>query len=142
METIYDLGTKMIECTHPHTHARAHIRDTLAACACADHLAASFSGCAALDKEKVLSGDVIAIDKASGKITKLVRAQMRMRGCGCADADADADAARVWSAPVCLSVCPSAHARVAHTLSPAYDDTLCPYHLSPPGRCCFHKESR
>jgi len=40
METIYDLGTKMIE---------------------------------ALQKEKVLAGDIIAIDKISGKVTKLGR---------------------------------------------------------------------
>ena len=40
METIYDLGSKMIE---------------------------------ALQKEKVLAGDVIAIDKTSGKVTKLGR---------------------------------------------------------------------
>lgn len=46
METIYDLGGKMIE---------------------------------ALDKEKVLSGDVIAIDKASGKISKLGRSFARSR---------------------------------------------------------------
>lgn len=46
METIYDLGTKMIE---------------------------------ALSKEKVQSGDVIAIDKASGKITKLGRSFSRSR---------------------------------------------------------------
>ncbi|KAG0504999.1 hypothetical protein M758_N003600 [Ceratodon purpureus] len=46
METVYDLGTKMIE---------------------------------ALGKEKVSSGDVIAIDKASGKITKLGRSFARSR---------------------------------------------------------------
>uniref|UniRef100_A0A0C9S439 RuvB-like helicase n=1 Tax=Wollemia nobilis TaxID=56998 RepID=A0A0C9S439_9CONI len=46
METIYDLGTKMIE---------------------------------GLSKEKVQSGDVIAIDKASGKITKLGRSFARSR---------------------------------------------------------------
>jgi RuvB-like protein 2 len=46
METVYDLGTKMIE---------------------------------ALGKEKVTSGDVIAIDKASGKITKLGRSFARSR---------------------------------------------------------------
>lgn len=40
METVYDLGTKMID---------------------------------ALTKEKVLAGDVIAIDKTSGKVTKLGR---------------------------------------------------------------------
>lgn len=44
METIYDLGTKMIE---------------------------------ALTKEKVQAGDVIAIDKASGKITRLGRSFAR-----------------------------------------------------------------
>ncbi|KAK7301809.1 hypothetical protein RJT34_12685 [Clitoria ternatea] len=46
METVYDLGSKMIE---------------------------------ALGKEKVSSGDVIAIDKASGKITKLGRSFSRSR---------------------------------------------------------------
>ena len=46
METVYDLGAKMIE---------------------------------ALSKEKVQSGDVIAIDKASGKITKLGRSFSRSR---------------------------------------------------------------
>merc|ERR1719356_658418 len=46
METIYDLGTKMI---------------------------------AALSKEKVTAGDVITIDKASGKITKLGRSFSRSR---------------------------------------------------------------
>lgn len=46
METIYDLGTKMIE---------------------------------SLKKEKVQSGDVIAIDKATGKITKLGRSFARSR---------------------------------------------------------------
>lgn len=46
METIYDLGAKMIE---------------------------------ALTKEKVQAGDVIAIDKASGKITRLGRSFARSR---------------------------------------------------------------
>ncbi|KAK7315945.1 hypothetical protein VNO77_34527 [Canavalia gladiata] len=46
METVYDLGAKMIE---------------------------------ALGKEKVSNGDVIAIDKASGKITKLRRSFSRSR---------------------------------------------------------------
>ncbi|KAF8346076.1 TIP49 C-terminus-domain-containing protein [Amanita rubescens] len=46
METIYDLGTKMID---------------------------------ALSKEKVLAGDIIAIDKTSGKITKLGRSFARSR---------------------------------------------------------------
>mgnify|MGYP001333919761 CR=1 FL=1 len=46
METIYDLGTKMID---------------------------------ALTKEKVLAGDVIVIDKTSGKISKLGRSFARSR---------------------------------------------------------------
>ncbi|KAK0466130.1 DNA helicase [Desarmillaria tabescens] len=46
METIYDLGTKMID---------------------------------ALSKEKVLAGDIITIDKTSGKITKLGRSFARSR---------------------------------------------------------------
>jgi RuvB-like protein 2 len=46
METVYDLGQKMIE---------------------------------SLNKEKVNSGDVIAIDKASGKITRLGRSFSRAR---------------------------------------------------------------
>ena len=46
METIYDLGNKMID---------------------------------ALSKEKVIAGDVIAIDKTSGKVTKLGRSFARSR---------------------------------------------------------------
>jgi DNA helicase TIP49 (TBP-interacting protein) len=46
METIYDLGTKMID---------------------------------ALSKEKILAGDVVAIDKTSGKISKLGRSFARSR---------------------------------------------------------------
>jgi hypothetical protein len=46
METVYDLGMKMIE---------------------------------ALIKEKVLAGDVIAIDKTSGKVTKLGRSFAQSR---------------------------------------------------------------
>jgi RuvB-like protein 2 len=46
METIYDMGTKMID---------------------------------AMNKEKVLAGDIISIDKASGKITKLGRSYARSR---------------------------------------------------------------
>jgi RuvB-like protein 2 len=46
METIYDLGTKMID---------------------------------ALTKEKVLAGDVVAIDKTSGKVNKLGRSFARSR---------------------------------------------------------------
>lgn len=46
METIYDLGTKMID---------------------------------ALAKEKVTAGDVISIDKTSGKVTKLGRSYARSR---------------------------------------------------------------
>ncbi len=46
METIYDLGTKMIE---------------------------------SLSREKVQAGDVVAIDKASGRVTKLGRSFARSR---------------------------------------------------------------
>jgi RuvB-like protein 2 len=46
METIYDMGTKMIE---------------------------------SMTKERVMAGDVISIDKASGKITKLGRSYTRSR---------------------------------------------------------------
>ena len=46
METIYDLGNKMID---------------------------------SLSKEKVTAGDVIAIDKTSGKVTKLGRSFARSR---------------------------------------------------------------
>lgn len=46
METIYDLGTKMID---------------------------------ALSKEKVLAGDVVVIDKTSGRVTKLGRSYARSR---------------------------------------------------------------
>jgi RuvB-like protein 2 len=46
METIYDLGNKMID---------------------------------ALSKEKVIAGDVVSIDKASGRVTKLGRSFARSR---------------------------------------------------------------
>lgn len=46
METVYDLGNKMVD---------------------------------ALSKEKVLAGDVISIDKASGRITKLGRSVARSK---------------------------------------------------------------
>jgi RuvB-like protein 2 len=46
METIYDLGTKMID---------------------------------SLNREKVSAGDVVAIDKASGRISKLGRSFTRAR---------------------------------------------------------------
>lgn len=46
METIYDLGNKMID---------------------------------SLSKEKVIAGDVIAIDKTTGKVTKLGRSFARSR---------------------------------------------------------------
>ncbi|KAG6848052.1 RuvB-like protein 2 [Arthromyces matolae] len=55
METIYDLGTKMID---------------------------------ALSKEKVLAGDVISIDKTSGKVTKLGRSFARSRDYDAMGADA------------------------------------------------------
>ena len=61
METIYDLGNKMID---------------------------------ALSKEKVTAGDVIAIDKTSGKVTKLGRSFARSR-------DYDAMGADVRRHPYC-----------------------------------------
>jgi DNA helicase TIP49 (TBP-interacting protein) len=85
METIYDLGTKMIEGTRaffdscstlPRTHAHTMHAYTSRVLIC---FRAWLRCAAALDKEKVLSGDVIAIDKASGKISKLVRAVAHMQ---------------------------------------------------------------
>ena len=46
METIYDMGTKMID---------------------------------SMTKERVMAGDIISIDKSSGKITKLGRSYARSR---------------------------------------------------------------
>ena len=57
METIYDLGTKMID---------------------------------ALSKEKVLAGDIVTIDKASGRITKLGRSFARSRDYDAMGADVSA----------------------------------------------------
>ena len=54
METIYDMGTKMID---------------------------------AMTKERVTAGDVISIDKASGKITRLGRSYVRARDYDAAGAD-------------------------------------------------------
>ena len=65
METIYDLGTKMIE---------------------------------ALTKAKVTAGDVIGIDKASGKITKLGRSFSRSR-------DFDAMGAALTAHPSLSKLC-------------------------------------
>ena len=56
METIYDLGTKMIEC---------------------------------VIKEKVQAGDVVTIDKATGKITKLGRSFTRARDYDATGEDGD-----------------------------------------------------
>lgn len=61
METIYDLGVKMIEC---------------------------------ITKEKVQAGDVIAIDKVSGKITRLGRSYARSK-------DYDAMGAHPLCPPCC-----------------------------------------
>ena len=54
METIYDMGTKMID---------------------------------AMTKERVMAGDVISIDKSSGKITRLGRSYVRARDYDAAGAD-------------------------------------------------------
>lgn len=61
METVYDLGTKMIE---------------------------------SLQKEKVSAGDVVAIDKASGRVTRLGRSFARAR-----DYDAMGPATRFVQCP-------------------------------------------
>ena len=58
METVYDLGTKMID---------------------------------ALSKEKVMGGDVVSIDKASGRITKLGRSFARSRDYDAMGADVRAE---------------------------------------------------
>jgi RuvB-like protein 2 len=57
METIYDLGTKMID---------------------------------SLSKEKVLAGDVVVIDKVTGKISKLGRSFARSRDYDAMGADVSA----------------------------------------------------
>lgn len=56
METIYDLGSKMID---------------------------------ALSKEKVVAGDVVSIDKASGRISKLGRSFARSRDYDAMGADVE-----------------------------------------------------
>lgn len=65
METIYDLGTKMID---------------------------------ALSKEKVLAGDVVSIDKASGRISKLGRSFARSRDYDAMGADVRASSLEMLSA--------------------------------------------
>jgi RuvB-like protein 2 len=62
METIYDLGSKMID---------------------------------SLSKEKVIAGDVVSIDKASGRVSKLGRSFARSR-------DYDAMGADVSSLSSCM----------------------------------------
>jgi len=59
METIYDLGTKMID---------------------------------SLSKEKVLAGDIVSIDKASGKVSKLGRSFARSRDYDAMGADVSSPA--------------------------------------------------
>jgi len=61
METVYDLGNKMID---------------------------------ALTKEKVIAGDVIAIDKSTGKISKLGRSFTRARDYDAMGADVSSDSLR------------------------------------------------
>ena len=78
METIYDLGVKMIE---------------------------------SIQKEKVQAGDVVAIDKASGRITKLGRSFARSR-----DYDAMGTSSHILS---CLCV----SGLIAHVPG-LYDDSV------------------
>ncbi len=93
METIYDLGMKMID---------------------------------SLSKEKVLAGDIVSIDKASGKVSKLGRSFARSR-------DYDAMGADVRSsAPLLLGplmsrldqICPVPRGRDTET------KRSCPYSIS------------
>ena len=105
METVYDLGTKMID---------------------------------ALSKERVTAGDVISIDKASGKISKLGRSFSRSRDVS--------GVARVS----CASPLPSAARRVARGdegppppvagRAPAPDRRSPWLPMSPVGRASFRNE--
>lgn len=63
METIYDLGTKMID---------------------------------SLSKEKVLAGDIVSIDKASGKVSKLGRSFARSRDYDAMGADVRSSSASLF----------------------------------------------
>ena len=65
METVYDLGSKMIG-----EQDEYEICDLFKRC---------FSSSECVVKEKVQAGDVITIDKATGKITKLGRSFTRAR---------------------------------------------------------------
>jgi hypothetical protein len=79
METIYDLGTKMID---------------------------------SLSKEKVLAGDIVSIDKASGKVSKLGRSFARSR-------DYDAMGADVRSSASCIIISGLSNYRTRPNLSGA-----------------------
>lgn len=79
METIYDLGTKMID---------------------------------SLSKEKVLAGDIVSIDKASGKVSKLGRSFARSR-------DYDAMGADVRSSAPCIIISGFSNHRTRPNLSGA-----------------------
>ncbi len=69
METIYDLGTKMID---------------------------------QLTKEKILAGDVVQIDKGSGRISKLGRSYGRARDYDALGADVSGGGTSLYAvAPIC-----------------------------------------
>lgn len=83
METIYDLGNKMID---------------------------------ALSKEKVLAGDVVAIDKTTGKITKLGRSFARSRDYDAMGADVRRSS--LLSCPLFVQKFSIEHTLVSATIEP------------------------
>jgi DNA helicase TIP49 (TBP-interacting protein) len=93
METIYDLGTKMID---------------------------------SLSKEKVLAGDIVSIDKASGKVSKLGRSFARSRDYDAMGADVRSPAS-LFLGPLMTrpdQICPVPRRRDTET------KRSCPYSIS------------
>ena len=92
METIYDLGTKMID---------------------------------SLSKEKVLAGDIVSIDKASGKVSKLGRSFARSRDYDAMGADVCPSVSFLGSLMTGLDqICPVPRRRDTET------KRSCPYGIS------------
>jgi hypothetical protein len=93
METIYDLGTKMID---------------------------------SLSKEKVLAGDIVSIDKASGKVSKLGRSFARSRDYDAMGADVRSSASLLLCSPMTGldKICPVPRRRDTET------KRSCPYSIS------------
>lgn len=92
METIYDLGSKMID---------------------------------SLSKEKVLAGDIVSIDKASGKVSKLGRSFARSRDYDAMGADVRPSVSFLGSLMTGLDqICPLPRRRDTET------KRGCPYGIS------------